>query len=309
MTQPVVSPITVVIPVYNRAHTVERTLRSIDAQTLKPAAVILVDNNSTDASLSILHSWASSRPYATVTSESRPGACAARNRGLELVETPFVMFFDSDDEMLPVHVADFTKAILSHPSVDIFGRDLLLRTPGAPDRTLYFSAYNAMFNHIFRGCLSTQRVVLRTELVRRVGGWDESLPGWDDFELGVRLLLATDRIYDLGGKPSVLTHFTDESITGTSFGLHPERWELSLETIRRDIRASRRSDLDCWVDSRSAILAAQYAREGREDLAESLMSRLLSSPTGRRYRHRLRLIYHHNRLFNRLTWLLARILF
>ena len=303
------SPITVVIPVYNRAHTVERTLRSLDAQTQKPAAVILVDNNSTDASLSILHSWVSSRPYATVTSESRPGACAARNRGLELVETPFVMFFDSDDEMLPTHVADFTSAIQRHPSVDIFGRDILTRLPDGREKKLYFKAYEPMFNHLFRGCLSTQRIVVRTDLVRRVGGWDERLPGWDDFELGVRLLLATDRVYDLGGRPSVLTHFTDESITGTSFSLHPERWEISLETIRRDIKAAQRSDLNCWVDSRTAILAAQYAREGRTDLADSLMERLLASPSGRRYRHRLRLLYHHNRIFNRLTWLLARIVF
>ncbi|MGN0223934.1 MAG: glycosyltransferase family 2 protein, partial [Muribaculaceae bacterium] len=50
--------LTIVIPVYNRATIVERTLASVAAQTLRPLSVVLVDNNSTDGTLSVLQRWA-----------------------------------------------------------------------------------------------------------------------------------------------------------------------------------------------------------------------------------------------------------
>ena len=57
------SPVTIVIPVYNRAHTIARTLRSIDTQTLRPAHVILVDNNSSDNSVDVMRAWADGKDY------------------------------------------------------------------------------------------------------------------------------------------------------------------------------------------------------------------------------------------------------
>ena len=300
------NPITIVIPVYNREATLARTLGSIDAQTVAPAAIVLVDNGSADASLSILQQWASTRPGVTVAVEPRPGACAARNRGLAMVRTPFVMFFDSDDVMLPRHVEDFTRAITEHPGVDIFGRDILAENADGSRRRNYFSARWPMFSHLFRASLGTARMVARTGLVRRVGGWDENLLGWDDFELGVRMLLTSPRLHDLGGKPTVLTYATPGSLTGRSFTAHPERWEPSLEAIRRDMERTGRPDLLKWVDGVSMILAAQYAREGSETLSARLYDAVMART---RHPRRMALIYRHNRLFGRLTWPLVRVMF
>ena len=81
-----------------------------------------------------------------------------------------------------------------------------------------------MFHHLFRGCLSTQRYVARTSLFRAVGAWDENLSGWVDYELGTRLLMHTSAILRLSGTPTVTTFQQEESITGTGFSAHPERW-------------------------------------------------------------------------------------
>lgn len=297
--------ITVVVPVYNRAHTIGRTLRTIDAQTVRPYQVILVDNASTDASLSILKGWAESRPYARVLTESRRGACAARNRGLSEVTTPWVMFFDSDDVMLPDHVGDFDDAIRRNPSADILGRAITAEMPDGSLRRLAFTDRNPLVNHILRSCLSTQRIVTRTPLVRAAGGWDERLTGWDDYELGVRLLLAGGRPVDIGGEPTVRTCFEAESLTGSDFSHAPSKWEPSLVLIRRHLAERGMTEMLRWVDVRSMILAAQYAREGAADLAASLAADTLAHTSAPR---RMRLIYHHNRLFNRLTWVVARLI-
>jgi len=319
------SPVTIVIPVYNRAHTIARTLRSIDAQTLRPARVILVDNNSSDSSVDAIRAWADGKDYVTLLSQPRPGACAARNRGLEHVTTEWTMFFDSDDVMAPTHVSDFSRAIDSNPQTDIIGRDILTRFIDGTERRLYFRAgRDAMFHHLFRGCLSTQRYVARTSLFRAVGAWDENLSGWNDYELATRLLMHTSAILRLSGPPTVTTFQQEESITGTCFSAHPERWECSLDTIRNhflslpdsDIR--RRRWLD-WLDARCMILAAAYEQEAMKNkssadyegyAAAHNLSATLYAKVMQRTPHprRQRLIYLHNLHLRRLTWLLAKSL-
>lgn len=299
-----------------------RTLDSIDAQSVRPARVVLVDNNSSDCSLDVIKAWADRRrDYVTVLSEPKPGACAARNCGLRAVTTEWTMFFDSDDVMLSNHVADFTQAIAKHPEADVIGRDILTRFIDGTTRRLYFHAgRNAMFHHIFRGCLSTQRFAARTSLFRRVGGWRQGLPGWDDYELGVRMLLNTDEVIDMGGAPSVITYQQEQSISGLDFSSHPERWEESLRLIRGHFDAlpdtdKRRGRMLDWIDARAMILAAQYEGESRTSAASysrhahGLAERLYAEVMTRtRHPRRQRLLYLHNFHFHRLTWLLARVL-
>lgn len=328
------SPITIVIPVYNRAHVIGRTLRSIDAQTQPPAHVILVDNNSTDSSMSVISDWAKGKDHVSILSEPARGACAARNRGLREVHTEWTMFFDSDDVMHPSHVRDFTHAISAHPTADVIGRDILYSTIEGKVRRLYFRAgRDAMFHHLFRGCLSTQRYVARTSLFRTAGGWDETLHGWNDLELGVRVLMHARNTINLGGAPTVTTYQQSESITGLNFSSHPRRWEDSLLAIRRDFESMPDSDsrkyryID-WLDARAMILAAHYENEARaymsssdtsnrpspqpanlsdyrkaHSLAVSLYNDIISHT---RHPRRQRLIYLHNLHFRRLTWLLAK---
>lgn len=319
------SPITVVIPIYNRADTLGRTLGSIERQTIPPARVILVDNNSTDSSPNIISDWAKGHGNITVISEPTPGACPARNRGLREVDTEWTIFFDSDDEMLPSHIEDFTRAISRYPQADIIGRDVLFRfIDGTTGRGYFHSGSNAMFHHLFRGCLATQRYAGRTTLFRNCGGWNERLDGWNDLELGVRLLLASPQITQLHGSPSVITYQQQVSITGIDFSSHPERWEDSLNAIRSlFLRLPDSCKLKhrylTWLDARAIVLAAQYEREAlksaasgdtlrskiSQDLAHSLYDKVMTRTSCPK---RISMIYRHNLTFNRLTWLLARII-
>ncbi|MDE6459177.1 MAG: glycosyltransferase family 2 protein, partial [Muribaculum sp.] len=125
-----ISPdISIVVPVFNRGTVVTATLDSIAAQTERPLALIIVDNNSTDNSLDVVTEWAKlhdSPDFAvTILSEPIPGAAAARNKGFESVTTPYVMFFDSDDLMSPNHVKDFADTFRADPLLDIVGRDII----------------------------------------------------------------------------------------------------------------------------------------------------------------------------------------
>ncbi len=301
--------ITVVIPAYNRGRLIGRTLDSIARQTMQPAGVILVDNGSDDDTLAVMREWASGREGVQVVEEPRRGACAARNAGLGLVETRYVMFFDSDDEMLPGHIAEFQRAIGRYPDCGILGRDVENRDEAGHCRRFYFSELSPIFMHIFRSTLGTQRYVVLTELVRSAGGWDESLSGWDDYELGLRLLLHEPRVKDIGGRPTVINYTHGESITGLSHREHPERWEPALELMHRLVDRSglserRKRKVHRWISARTAILAARYSCEGYDEGARRCLAKACERGAARR----MRLVYHHNRLCGRLSWLVVAIM-
>ena len=89
--------ISVIVPVYNREHLVERCLDSIIGQDVKPYELIVVDNNSTDGSRTVIKSWMQRHADAglkfLLLDEKKPGACTARQKGLENAVGEWVSFF------------------------------------------------------------------------------------------------------------------------------------------------------------------------------------------------------------------------
>lgn len=290
--------LSIIIPVYNREKIVMRTLDSIAAQqSIENTDIILVDNNSSDGSLQILSQWATVMKErgtnVTVLTEKRPGAAAARNRGIEAVATPWLMFFDSDDIMLPGHVSAVQESIEAHPQTDIIGWDILQQLPSLRLRRARFSNRNLIWNVLMHSVLSSQRYAVRTPFINSSGNWNDTMQGWDDLELGIRLAVNSPKVHYRKGKPLVQTFFTAESLTGSSFSEHHQQWEKALDSIHDTLQ--RNSIPATWVDVRRMILAATYAREGNRQLAKSTKDAILA-------RHRfskralLRLIYLKHRL-------------
>jgi len=101
---PVVS---VVIPAFNRAHTILRCLDSVRAQTYPAWEALVVDDGSTDATADLTRAVARQDPrIRLVHHPTRQGAQAARNSGIRAARGEWVAFLDSDDEFLPdsIHV-------------------------------------------------------------------------------------------------------------------------------------------------------------------------------------------------------------
>ncbi len=270
--------LSVVVPVYNRAHIVGRLLDSLVAQTLRPIAIILVDNESTDSTVEVLKQWATLHDApdfrVTILSEPVHSAAAARRRGLDAVTTPYVLFFDSDDEMKPSHCEDFVRYLENHPNVDIVGRDVFHTFLSGKRRRMRFG--RSLRSHIFHASLATIRYVVRTDVIRRAGGWIDSVRFWDDYELGVRLLLTRPSISSLGGEVTAFSYQTERSITGTDFSSNAGGWEYALDLVEQSLQKARKHRELRWVEMRRVDLAAQYVREGRYDLGAKLLGEVLS---------------------------------
>jgi CDP-glycerol glycerophosphotransferase len=94
--------VTLILPVYNVEEYLYDCLLSIRAQRWPNLEIIAVNDGSTDSSLAILEVFAGTTPYLRVISKENAGLGAARNTGLDAIEsTDYVMFADSDD-LLPM---------------------------------------------------------------------------------------------------------------------------------------------------------------------------------------------------------------
>lgn len=265
--------LTVVVPVYNRAGRVVATLRSLESQTLRPLRIVLVDNNSTDNTLQVLRDW-KRRVGApgfdvTVVEEKQQGAAAARNRGLQEVTTPLTMFFDSDDLMSPEHCRRAVSGFDDNPGTDIVGWECQIENPDGKKKTVVFSDRDVIWDNLFYGSMSTLRYVARTELFRRAGGWNPDCRGWDDVELGLRILLLSPGIVKLKGQPTVRIVHTADSITGDSFSGKTSVWEHALDLMETTVldltdadAPEKRRRVSRYINFRRALLAGDYRREG-----------------------------------------------
>lgn len=276
--------VSIIIPVYNRASVVITTLQTLLAQTYRPLQVVLVDNDSTDKTLQVLQDFKKyhEKPdfKVEVTSESHHTAGAARNRGFEHATGEWIIFFDSDDLMDQELVARYVRIIENAQKkgkpLDLISARSTLVFPDGRQRQAPFHKRDLFANHILHGQLATQRYAVRREFFDSTDGWNINLPGWNDWELGLRLLLANPHVTFLDGRPHIIiNHNGADSITGTEFHSRQGKWEHVIDIMINEVRCSRlkakhKQRFERLLNYRRLVLAAQYQREGCPDLAKPL---------------------------------------
>ena len=299
--------ISIVIPVFNRERIVLRTLECIALQDTRDFTLIIVDNNSTDESLSVVSSWAKRNPDidCIILSETKPGAAAARNCGLRHVTTEHVLFFDSDDYMAHNHISSAISLIKSNPEADVFGWEGLQEQKDGKMKTARFSVQNPLREHLIFATLATFRYAIRTDLIRKVGAWNEDLRTWDDYELGVRILLENPIIVKRPGKPLVKSFFSEISYTANAFSANTAMYEKPLNLIEVYLK-DKRPDLLPWIDYRRAVLAAFYAME---DDAQNAARLLKQASSGKTPTWIVKTLYFWHLNVKTGAWIIARTLF
>lgn len=295
--------ITIVIPYYNREGCLESTLRSILQQSYRPLRLILVDNNSTDGSRAVATRWAEAHRSAdfeiTLLEEKQPGAAAARQRGLQAVDTDWVMFFDSDDYMHPGLVSEIAAAIEANPSAQLVMWNIRTPVSAGRSKVTLLPQRNFLYNHLVHGVLSTQRYAVRTEFFRRVGGWNPAVRVWDDLETGCRILAANPSIVILKGGPYVTAVETRGSITDASRRSFTKAREEALDAIWLTLDDAF-PGAAVWVDYRRLLLAAEYRQSGWHKEATRLVREVIS-----RHNRLWYLLYYKHLIYQRGTHLFA----
>lgn len=186
-TQPTVS---VIIPAFNRNHTLPRALSSAVSQTFRDLEIIVVDDASEEPAADVVQMF--DDPRARVIEHDRNrGANAARNTGVRSARGKYVAFLDSDDEWLPDKVQIQVAALEAAPSAvaghytgltafDESGQEISRRKP-----QLSGNIYLHLLQRNEIGPLSA--VLVRRSVLNKVGGFDEQLASSQDWDLYLRI--------------------------------------------------------------------------------------------------------------------------
>lgn len=299
--------VTVVVPVRNRENLVAETLDSVSGQTWRPLHLVVVDNGSEDSTLETVRKWKADNESngfrVTVVSEEKPGASAARNRGMEECTGDKLMFFDSDDVMYPGLVESAMEAFRNDAECGmVVWKRQLKSIDGrvSVSKGSHPEVGKIQERQMVDSVLATQCYMAKVSLFREAGGWDENLPVWNDLELGMRLLSLNPRIIVLE-KVLAEVRSREDSITGVRCSDKAGDWEKSLEAMER--RYCGDAGIVRMCAYRRVILAAHYKREGKAGLAaEAYRSAIEKCVTAGGEKWVLRLAYAYTAAGGRGAW-------
>jgi glycosyltransferase involved in cell wall biosynthesis len=273
--------LSVVIPAFNAATTIRSAVRSTLSQTVPVLEVIVVDDGSTDATAAVVSGIDDSR--VRLVSQANGGPSAARNAGIAEARGGWIAFLDSDDLWLPRYVETATAALAGAPNpgfayTDAYvfdagrgqvkqGSAMDALDPPPPDRASFLAALLRR-NFVFTSATVPARVL------SALGGYDESLPLSEEYDLWLRILVAGFDAVWMGGRLAVYRMHPGQSshqilaMKRTAARVYhglPEE-QMPSDDARRALRQSRAAaDRDVAIVAGEAG-AATLARRARNVL-------------------------------------------
>lgn len=181
----------VVIPSYNRAHLIEKTLMSVFEQSYKFYEIIVVDNCSTDNTIEVLQPYVQSGRIRLIKNEVNLERSVSRNNGMKAAKGDFLTLLDSDDLMHKDNLHDAAAFIRENPDIKFFHNLFhlvnengeVIYTPRVRDNK---TAVKSISYGNFLGCIG---VFLAREVYQQYH-FDENpvVIGSEDWDLWIRII-------------------------------------------------------------------------------------------------------------------------
>ena len=241
--------ISVIIPVYNNESTIQETIESVLTQSFSDLELIVINDGSQDSTLKIVSSILD--PRLKVFSYPNAGLAATRNRGVSHASGEYISFIDADDLWTPDKLEAQFKALQANPQaavayswtdwIDESGQFL---RPGG-----HISVNGDVFATLLvRDFVeSGSNPLIRAEALAEVGGFDESLPAVEDWDMWLRLAARYEFV--CVPSPQILYRVSSSSMSSNvwkmeagslrvierAFAVAPE----SLQHLKREVLANR----------------------------------------------------------------------
>lgn len=180
--------VSIIIPAYNRAHTLARAMRSVQAQTYTDWECLVVDDASTDGTKVVACAFADAR-IRYLRHAFNKGVGAARNTGIRAARGRYLAFLDSDDEWLPEklerQIAVFEASDLSELGLVVSGEKVI--TPNGESEIAPFSRGWASEDFLTGNVSLIHTWLMKRDVCSGVGLFDESMRRMQDMDYVVRI--------------------------------------------------------------------------------------------------------------------------
>ncbi|CCQ10305.1 Glycosyl transferase, family 2 [Pseudoalteromonas luteoviolacea B = ATCC 29581] len=246
--------ISVVIPLFNKAKYIERTLESVFAQTFSALEVIVVNDCSTDGSAEIVREKFAERVH-FIDHDTNGGVSRARNTGIAAAQGEFIAFLDADDIWRPEHLANFRDLRASYPKTHIFcsGYEFFDGVNYSAIRNSHLPKQDGPIEDYFLACcnadlpITSSSVCVTKASLESIGSFPEKLKMGEDQIVWARLSCEEDIVfshritvvYDLSAsstmQPAKEPHEPSPHLTFFKSMLKqkqiPKKYEKSLEYL------------------------------------------------------------------------------
>lgn len=186
--------VTVIVPTYQAAPFLKKTLETVAIQTIKPVELIVVDDGSSDETVDVIMKFCKENLELQVRllRETHRGPGAARNSGIKAAKTHWIAFLDSDDLWHPQKLEKMFAAIVDNPQSNFFCHNEYVRYLDGSEITVDYSdgfqVSQPIEEQLYRkNYFSTSAVICCRELLEKWGGFDETLSSAQDYELWLRI--------------------------------------------------------------------------------------------------------------------------
>lgn len=179
--------ISVIIPTYNRGWIIKEAIDSVLTQNYPDFELIVVDDGSTDDTQNILAEYKS---RIRILQQDNKGVSAARNYGIDKAGGDYIAFLDSDDIWLQNKIITQVNFFKQDPSSLICQtEEIWVRNGKRVNPKKYHKKYSGIiFEKTLPRCLvSPSAVMIKKSLIKEVGGFDETLPACEDYDLWLRI--------------------------------------------------------------------------------------------------------------------------
>lgn len=200
--------ISVIVPVYNSAKSIERCLKSVLNQTSKATLqIIVVNDGSKDNTVDIVRQFIKIEGVDNIEiiDKTNGGVSSARNVGMMAAKGRWIALLDSDDEWLPEKIERQLAVLHAHPDIDFLGCNVTSWTAGILGIKKTKLTKIKLWEQFISWYPSTPTVIFKREVISDVGIYDENMTHAEDGQFLLRILMKKncwfmpDKLVEIGG--------------------------------------------------------------------------------------------------------------
>lgn len=251
-----------IIPTHNRSKGLYQAIQSVFKQTTVPQEIVIVDDNSSENLETVINKFRKRESEIKIKYyrfSSSNGACAARNKGVELAGEDLIMFLDDDDVWEKNKVENQLDIIKANNDVGLVysGRRLVKEEdPSLIIRDVLPEKRGMLYPDIFEKNYigTTSSVAVKKELFEAVGGFDERLPAKQDHDLWIRVCKLTEIDYDLNATVRYAVSFEQGKQISNRAGTHEKAIIFMEKKYKKELKEQlswvrRRKTKASWLFS------------------------------------------------------------
>ena len=237
--------ISVIMSVRNGLPYLGEAMASIFEQTLGDFEFIVIDDCSTDETARLLAGYNDSR-LRVITNRENLGLTRNLNRGIAMAQGRYVARMDADDRAHPKRFDRQVEFLDRYHEIAVLGTQCrLIDAAGRSKGVLSpkpLTPFGVRWQSIIESPFVHSSVMMRTDVVRQLGGYDERLRTSQDFELWSRLL----RNHDGANLPDVLLDFRSHD-SSVSSSYKPEQIQQAYEAMGANISHYGGGEYENWL--------------------------------------------------------------